>query len=105
MKKYTSKKDFDYEEDFVVDAECDSCGSIIEDEDDIDEGICPECGGDLLNNTSHEDCRCAICGGYFDMWSNGYRHSKTNELICCDCYEKLPENDNGYVATPEWTFL
>ena len=107
MKRYTSNKDFTYEEDRFIYAECDNCGAIIENEDDADahDGICPNCGGDLLNNTSHETCTCAMCGGYFDMWEDAYRHNKTNELICCECYDKLPDSNDGTVVTQEWTFL
>ena len=103
MKKYT-KDDFIYEEDFVIDAECAKCGNIVYDEDDIDEGVCPDCGGNLLNNTSHEDGECAICGGHIDMWEDVYRHCKTDTMICCECYDKLPNSNNCCIVTPEWIF-
>lgn len=103
MKKY-NKDNFIYEEDFVIDAVCKDCGNIVTDEDDIEEGICPDCGGDLLNNTSHEDGKCVICGGHIDMWDDVYRHLETNKIICCECYNELPNNDNHCVVTQEWIF-
>lgn len=103
MKKYT-KDDFIYEEDFVIDAECANCGNIVCHEDDIDEGVCPDCGGNLLNNTSHEDGKCVICGGHIDMWEDVYKHRETNEMICCECYDKLPDKNNDCVVTQEWIF-
>ena len=81
------KKDFIFEEDFLISAECEDCGYLTEDEDEVS---CPECGGDLINETSHEDCTCAICGGHLDMWEDAYRNREdTDILICKECYAEL----------------
>lgn len=85
------QSDFVYEEDCVINAECKDCGNTF-DIDDEDE-ICPECeGNNLIYETSHEGCECALCKCTFDMYVDGYRHNKDNDiLICTDCYEELEE--------------
>ena len=92
MSKY-KKSDFDYEEDYIISAECEDCGHITEDESDFDNN-CPECGGNLINTTSHEDCKCAICQRHFDMFEDVYRYVKDSDtMICKECYEDLEEEE------------
>lgn len=90
MSKYKAK-DFDFEEDFLISAECEECGFVTDDEDCIK---CPECGGYLINETSHEDCSCAICNHHIDMWEDAYIHKNDSDvLICKDCYEELEDEE------------
>lgn len=92
-------KEFDFEEDFIISAECEDCGYYTEDENDF-ENNCPECGGNLINETSHEDCKCSICNCRIDIWEDAYRYKKEHDiLICKECYEKLENEENVSVPT------
>lgn len=90
-KKYT-QKDFIFEEDFILSAECEDCGHVTDNENEFDRD-CPECGGYLINETSHEGESCSICNHTIDMWEDAYRHRDDHEtLICKNCYEDLEED-------------
>ena len=98
MSKYRAK-DFDFEEDFIISAECEDCGYYTEDEDDF-ENDCPECGGNLINETSHEDCKCSICNCRIDIWEDAYRHKTDHDiLICKKCYGNLENEEEIPVST------
>lgn len=97
MSKYKSN-DFEFEEDFIISAECEDCGHYTENEDDF-ENDCPECGGYLINETSHEDCKCSICNCRIDIWEHAYRHRKEHDiLICKECYKKLEDEETVFVS-------
>lgn len=90
-----TKKDFIYEEDFVLAYECEDCGHW---EDWNDESSEPEeyskCGNEVvLNETSHEGTECGICHHEFDMWEDNFVNISDNHLeitnICEDCYNDL----------------
>ena len=94
MKKtHYCKQNFTWEEDEIVNAECEECGCIEEDETVCEDGICCECGGNLMINTIHESCQCDFCGCLIDMWDGAYRGNESDDtLICKDCYEELPDS-------------
>ena len=94
MKKiHYCKQDFIWEDDEIVDAECEECGYIEENETKCEDSVCSECGGHLMINTIHESCQCAFCGCLIDMWDDAYRAVESTTLICEECYKKLPDRN------------
>lgn len=80
------KKDFEFEEDYVIECVCEDCAKIHGDE--VSE--CEECGSEyVINETSHEGTFCDKCKYPFDMWDGNYFSSKHNMVICEDCYHDL----------------
>lgn len=94
-----TKKDFQFEEDFVLSYECGDCHYYEDWSLEVEPSNCSKCGSeDVLNNTSHEGDQCDICNFYFNLWNDGYRYMGNDEefikhqdsqIICDDCYQKL----------------
>lgn len=81
-----AKVNFSCEEDYVIQCECEECGSVYEEE--VTE--CEECGSEnIINTTSHEDENCSYCDSIIGMWEDAYTDG--SQLICTNCYEELEE--------------
>ena len=90
MKELT-KEQLEFEEDEILDAECEECGHHMEGLDEEPEE-CEECGStEIIPTTRHENTECERCGHYFDPWEDAYvDKDNLTDFYCEDCYEELP---------------
>lgn len=99
MEKYEV---IELEEDYIVTAECSTCGYVFDYCEDFEDISCPNCESDEITyESAHCGIPCNICNRYFDSEERAYTARKKGSmeevLICELCGEPIKEEQERRV--------